>query len=288
MKNILVTGGYGQLATCIKDRIQDLIGFNFIFIDCDELDITNKEEVVSFYSQQKIDYCINCAAYTAVDKAETEPALAKNVNEIGVRNLAESCKEYDSVFIQISTDFVFDGQQSSPYREIDITNPLSVYGSTKLKGEEAAKSSLKKHFIIRTSWLYSEHGNNFLKTMLRLGNEKDEIGVVWDQIGTPTYAGDLASLVIKLITKENKSYGIYHYSNEGIASWYDFAKAIFEESKTEIKLRPILTEAYPTSAKRPCFSVMDKSKIKTTFNIEIPYWKDSLRNALTLLKNGKN
>lgn len=285
MKNILVTGGKGQLALCIKDIENSLGDFNFIYVDYDELDITEKEEVHSFFEKQKIAYCINCAAYTAVDKAESDFETAKKVNELGVKYLAESCKEHNTVLIQISTDFVFDGKQSTFYKENDVTQPLGVYGLTKLNGEIAAANSLGEHFIIRTSWLYSEHGNNFLKTMLRLGREKDELGIVSDQIGTPTYAGDLAEIILKLIADRNNSYGIYHYSNEGVASWYDFAKAIFDESNTTVNILPINTKAYPTPAERPSFSVMDKSKIKTTLDIKIPHWNDSLRKCLTIINN---
>ncbi|WP_299212976.1 dTDP-4-dehydrorhamnose reductase [uncultured Aquimarina sp.] len=281
MKNILVTGGKGQLALCIKDVEKNLPDFNFIYADYDELDITKEEEVKFFLEKEKIEYCINCAAYTAVDNAESEGETAKEVNETGARFLAESCEKYNAVFIQISTDFVFDGKQSFPYTETDKTTPLSVYGVTKLYGENVTISSVQKHFIIRTSWLYSEYGNNFLKTMLRLGEEREELSIVCDQIGTPTYAGDLAKIISKIIIEDSSSYGTYHYSNEGVASWYDFAKAIFEESDIKIKVLPIKTEAYPTPAKRPSYSVMDKTKIKETFKIEIPYWRDSLRKALS-------
>ncbi len=283
MKNILVMGGKGQLASCIKDVEKNLTGFNFIYVDYDELDITKEEQITAFFDREEIKYCINCAAYTAVDKAESEPEFARNVNEKGARFLAKSCEEYNAVFIQISTDFVFDGKQSFPYTETDKTTPLSIYGVTKLDGEKATISSVQKHFIIRTSWLYSEYGNNFLKTMLRLGEEREELSVVCDQIGTPTYAGNLAEIILKIIAENSDSYGVYHYSNEGVASWYDFAKAIFEESETKIKLLPIKTEEFLTPAKRPSYSVMDKSKIKETFNLEIPYWRDSLRSVLKIL-----
>jgi len=286
MKNILVTGGKGQLASCIKDLENILEGFNFIYVDYDELDITKEEEVQAFFKNNKIAYCINCAAYTAVDKAESEPEAARNINDIGVRYLAKACKEYNAVLIQISTDFVFDGQSSKPYTEDDQTNPIGVYGLTKLNGEKSS-SLTDQYFIIRTSWLYSEHGNNFLKTMLRLGREREELSVVCDQIGTPTYAGDLAEIILKIIQDNNSSYGVYQYSNEGVASWYDFAKAIFEESDIKIRVLPIPTAQYPTPAKRPNFSVMDKSKVKEIFDIEIPYWRDSLVKCLNII-HGEN
>lgn len=282
MKTILVTGGNGQLASCIKDIAPALPGFEFIYVDVEELDITNSREVYDFFKSRNIRCCVNCAAYTAVDKAETEIEIAKDVNELGAQNLVEACNKFNAVLIQISTDFVFDGKQAKLYVEEDIAQPLSIYGSTKLDGERAV-SKLKQHFIIRTSWLYSEYGINFLKTMLRLGKEKEELSVVCDQIGTPTYARDLAKVIVKIISEEFNRYGIYHYSNEGTASWYDFAKAIFDESNTEVKLLPIKSESYPTPAKRPNFSVMDKSKIKNALQIEIPYWRDSLKECLIKL-----
>ena len=261
MKNVLVTGGDGQLALCIKDAGSQYSDLNFVFANADKLDITNQIEVSDYFKKHTVDYCINCAAYTAVDKAESEPELAKQVNEVGVKNLVESCEKHNVVFIHVSTDFVFDGSKSKPYTELDAPNPLGVYGETKLQSEkEAAKHS--KHFIIRTSWLYSEYGNNFLKTMLRLGKERDELGVVYDQIGTPTYARDLAEVILKIISSNSDKYGIYHYSNEGVASWYDFAKAIFDEAEISISLNPIKTDQYPTPAERPNYSVMDKIKIK--------------------------
>ena len=280
MMNILVTGGNGQLASCIKNSEQDLSDFNFEYIDLEELDITDRGAVLDFFENKGFDWCINCAAYTAVDKAESEQELAKTVNVDGAGYLAEATKKASAGFIQISTDFVFDGNQGSLYSEDDETAPISVYGSTKLYGELAVANTIPEHFIIRTSWLYSEYGNNFLKTMLRLGAERDILNVVSDQIGTPTYAGDLAELIIKIIRRNSEEFGTYHYSNEGVASWYDFAKAIMEESRTVCEVLPIRTEAYPTPAQRPAFSVMDKSKIKTTFNMEIPYWRDSLKKCL--------
>lgn len=280
MKNILVTGGEGQLAMCLKDVAPTLEDFHFIYVDVDRLDITKASEVNKFFLDHDISYCINCAAYTAVDQAETNREVAHKVNVIGVENLAIACKLNGTTLIHISTDFVFDGRQTTLYTEEAQPNPLSVYGSTKLEGELAIAEVLKEHVIVRTSWLYSEHGSNFLKTMLRLGKERDSLGVVTDQIGTPTYAGDLAQVILQFIKARQPAYGIYHYSNEGIASWYDFAKAIFEEGGLEVSLSPIKTEAYPTPAERPKFSVMDKTKIKTTLGISIPYWRDSLRTGL--------
>ena len=208
--------------------------------------------------------------------------LSKSVNVDGPGNLARACKKNHSVLIQISTDFVFDGQQTSPYSEKDRPNPLGVYGETKWEGEQVITSTLKKYFTIRTAWLYSEHGHNFMKTMLRLASERKELGVVCDQVGTPTYARDLADVVLKIIRENQSAYGTYHYSNEGVASWYDFTQAIFEIEGLSCKLMPIKTQEFPTPAKRPAFSVMDKSKIKELLDLEIPHWKESLKRCLDI------
>ncbi|MFI0429723.1 dTDP-4-dehydrorhamnose reductase [Mariniflexile sp. HMF6888] len=280
--NVLVTGGNGQLASCIKDIQHNYPALNFIYTDYKELDVSNLNQMQSFFSNLgEIDYCINCAAYTAVDKAENEVEMAYKVNVEGPRNLATICAKNNIVLIHISTDFVFDGQKATPYTETDHPNPISVYGDTKLKGEIEIQKTLKKYFIIRTSWLYSEHGYNFMKTMLRLAKERDEISVVYDQIGTPTYAGDLAGIILEIIAFDKDNYGIYHYSNEGIVSWFDFAKAIFEESKLSTKVWPIKTESYPTPAKRPKYSALDKTKIKDFLKKDIVFWRDSLNKVLT-------
>jgi dTDP-4-dehydrorhamnose reductase len=284
MINVLVTGSNGQLASCIKDRAKQHKGLHFIYTDYQELDICNLNDVEGFFkTKPKIDYCINCAAYTAVDKAETDVEKAFEINAQGPKNLATICNEQDTILIHVSTDFVFDGDKTEPYTETDIPKPISVYGASKLQGEVEIQKTLKKHFIIRTSWLYSEHGANFMKTMLRLAETRDEISVVSDQIGTPTYAGDLADVILKIINSKNTNFGLYHYSNEGVASWYDFAKAIFEGSNLKIKTSPIKTEGYPTPAKRPVYSVMDKTKIKKTLNIEISSWKDTINNNSNFL-----
>lgn len=285
MRNVLVTGGKGQLASCIKNIVKGWQGYHFKFVDLDELDITEPAEVNKFFAAESISFCVNCAAYTAVDKAETESELAVSVNKLGAQNLAEACNKFGAGLLQVSTDFVFDGGQPSLYTEEDVPNPLGIYGITKFQGEKAIENTLNEHFIIRTSWLYSEYGHNFLKTMLQLGKEREELNVVCDQIGTPTYAADLAKIILKIITEDFKDFGTYHYSNEGVASWYDFAKAIFEESNIKVKVLPIKSEAYPTPAKRPAFSVMDKSKIKKALNIEIPYWRDSLKSCITNVKH---
>ena len=281
MMNVLVTGSNGQLASCIKDLAKQYDGLNFIYTDYKELDICDLNQVNTFFkSNKKIDYCINCAAYTAVDKAESDVEKAFEINANGAKNLAIACREFDAILIQISTDFVFDGEKKEPYTETDVAKPISVYGASKLQGEIEIKQTLETYFILRTSWLYSEHGTNFMKTMLRLAETRDEISVVSDQIGTPTYAGDLADVILKIISSKNTNFGLYHYSNEGVASWCEFAKAIFEASNIEIKLNAIKTEAYPTPAKRPFFSVMDKEKIKSVLEIVTLNWQDGLFRAL--------
>ncbi|WP_299318391.1 dTDP-4-dehydrorhamnose reductase [uncultured Maribacter sp.] len=285
MKNILVTGGNGQLATCLKEVSEEQGDLNFLFVSSKQLDITDYNAVNDFFKKNDISYCINCAAYTAVDKAETDIEAATKVNVVGARNLSKVCSLFNTILIHISTDFVFDGEKTSLYSEEDKETPICVYGQTKLKGEIAIAESWEKHIIIRTSWLYSEYGNNFLKTMLRLGAERDSLGVVADQIGTPTYAVDLVEVIIAVINMKEPEFGVFHYSNEGVASWYDFAEAIFDISKTKVELSPIRTEAYPTPAKRPTFSVMDKSKIKLSLGIKIPYWRESLRECILTIKS---
>ncbi|MBB6461519.1 dTDP-4-dehydrorhamnose reductase [Flammeovirga kamogawensis] len=281
-KEILVTGARGQLGSELN-YLTNTIEAKFTFVDLDELDITNQQAINIFFRERNFTHCINCAAYTAVDKAETDRDIAYKVNVLGVKNLAEVCKENNIVLFHVSTDFVFDGNQITPYSEEIIPSPISVYGETKLEGENEVIKTMTNYFIIRTAWLYSSFGNNFVKTMLRLANEKDELGVIVDQIGTPTYARDLAKAILLIIDQESAAYGVYHYSNEGVASWYDFAQAIFILSKTNIKVNPLHTSAYPTPAKRPKMSVMDKSKFTTSFNITIPYWQSSLIDCLKVL-----
>ena len=281
MIKVLVTGANGQLATCIKDIKSFYPNLNLIYTDYLELDICDWKRVNSFFNEHSpIHYCINCAAYTNVDNAENEGQNAFNINTNGARNLAQVCKSNNSDLIHISTDFVFDGKSIKAYTEEDLTNPISIYGKTKLKGEQEIIELLENHFILRTSWLYSEHGSNFMKTMLKLSNERDNLNVVNDQIGTPTYAKDLAEVILEIISTNNKFYGTYNYSNEGETSWYDFAKAIFELSNIEMDLKPIKTIEYLTSAKRPKFSVLDKTKIKQILGIEIPHWKVSLKKVI--------
>lgn len=285
MITILVTGANGQLGQCLRELSPKVPESKFIFVSSKELDVTKKEDVTSFFSKTNFDYCVNCAAYTAVDKAESDEDSAQKVNVLGPKYLAEACLESNTKLIHISTDFVFDGASNTPYSEEDETKPLSVYGKTKLEGEIVISSILKECFILRTSWLYSEYGANFMKTMLRLSKKQSELGIIYDQIGSPTYAKDLAKVVIHIIITNSNEFGLYHYSNEGVASWYDFSKAIFEITNTKIVTNAIPTSAYPTPAKRPSFSVMDKTKLKNNFGIEIPYWRDSLKVAISNIRN---
>ncbi len=284
---ILVTGANGQLGSELR-LLAPSSDMEFIFTDIGELDLTDTGAVHDFFNSHKIDFCINCAAYTAVDKAEDDKEMAEAINVGTVRNLARACSLHGSTLVHISTDFVFDGKAWVPYTEEDLPNPVSVYGQTKLYGEQAALGENPQTIIIRTSWLYSTFGNNFVKTMLRLGKERNKLSVISDQIGTPTYAADLALAIMHIINelpeKENhEKRGIFHYSDEGVASWYDFAKAIFDIESIEIDLKPIDTADYPTPAKRPHYSVMNKSKIKNTFGLAIPYWRDSLKKCLKLM-----
>lgn len=285
MKNVLVTGANGQLGKCLEELSIQHPSINFIFKNSQGLDITNKDDVRLMFGNTDFDYCINCAAYTAVDKAEEDKDKARDVNVNGVINIAESCKENNTTLIHISTDFVFDGKGIKPYIETEETTPLSVYGKTKLEGEHKIKEVLNKYFIIRTSWLYSEYSTNFMKTMLRLGKERTELSVVGDQIGTPTYAKDLADIILRIVSTDEKNYGIYHYSNNGVISWFDFAKQIFEYSGYNTKLNKIPSIEYPTPAERPKYSVLSKEKIVRDLKIIVPNWKQSLKKALDNIKD---
>lgn len=278
MKRVLVIGSNGQLGQSFKS-IAPKYAIDFVFSDRTTLDITNSKQIETYFEDSKFDFCINCSAYTAVDKAETEQDIANQINVLAVLNLSNACKKHNITLIHVSTDFVFDGESNTPYTETDKTNPVSVYGQTKLDGEKEIIKTLDNYYIIRTSWLYSEFGNNFMKSMLKLSKIKNELGIVGDQIGTPTYAVDLAEAIIKII-ESTPNYGLYHYSNLGVASWFDFAKTIFEYSKIDLKTNSILTSQYPTPAKRPKYSVLDKAKIQNNFKIEIPYWRESLKNCL--------
>lgn len=281
MKKVVVTGANGQLSNCLEDVFLNEHQIDSVFLSIDDLDITDHEAVLKYFQNNKFDFIINCAAYTAVDKAEEEYDLAYKVNVTGTKNLSEICKNQNITLIHISTDYVFNGCSSKPYTEIDQPKPISVYGKTKLESEEILIKKLSKYYILRTSWLYSEYGHNFFNTMLKLGNEKKELKIIYDQIGTPTYAKDLAEVINVIIKKKHKlEFGIYHFSNEGVASWYDFAIAIFKQAKLKTKVLPIKTEQYPTPAKRPYYSILSKEKIKNYLDIEISYWKESLNKCI--------
>ena len=285
---VLVTGKNGQLGKSIykvvnRDSNHNAQDNEFIFVGREELDLSSQDSIDNYFDNNYFDIIINCAAYTAVDKAEEEQELANQINHLAVKQLAKIAKAQQAKLIHISTDYVFDGESDKPYTETDATNPINIYGKTKLAGEQAIQETMPNSaIIIRTSWTYSEYGNNFVKTMLRLGKEKNEISVVSDQMGSPTYAADLAKVILKI--KDNKEYKnkrqsteVYHYSNEGEISWYVFAKEIFKIAKTNCKVIPIMTEQYPTPARRPKNSLLDNNKMMQFFNINVSFWKDSLK-----------
>jgi dTDP-4-dehydrorhamnose reductase len=287
---VLITGSNGQLGSEIKKLATNYSKLDFIFKDLPELDICNFEALQAFIMDNNINAVINCAAYTAVDKAEEDAEIAEKVNSKGVINIVNALHTVNGKLIHISTDYVFDGDHFLPYKETDPVSPVGVYGETKRAGELAVINSDIDSIVIRTSWLYSSYGNNFVKTMLRLGKEKESLGVIFDQVGTPTYARDLAKTCLEILTgvnalKISKNGNLYHYSNEGVASWYDFAISIMELGGVNCKVKPIQTRDYLTLAKRPQYSVLNKSKIKTDFKIEIPYWRDSLKDCIEKIKN---
>ena len=291
LENILITGSNGQLGQELQSLVEKqehkLSGANFYFTDRDSLDITNKDALEKFIGTNAIDTIINCAAYTAVDKAEEDQKTANNINHLAVKHMAEIAKLKDMQLIHISTDYVFNGTNYQPYKEEDQVNPQGVYGKTKLDGENVmiAINPLNS-IIIRTSWVYSTFGNNFVKTMLRLGKERDELGIIFDQVGTPTYAKDLAKAISTILPQvKNQTVEIYHYSNEGVCSWYDFAKAIFELNDIPCDVQPIETKDYPIPAKRPHYSLLNKNKIKTDYQLKIPYWRDSLKLCINILNS---
>lgn len=283
---VLVTGSNGQLGSELKS-LSKMYNYKFFFSTKENLDITNVKALKQFVLDNQVNTIINCAAYTAVDRAEDNDQLelADAINHLAVGNMAQLSKELNITLVHISTDYVFNGESFKPYSEHDSTQPKTVYGQTKLNGEKALiKVNPGNSIIIRTSWVYSSYGSSFVKTMLRLGKEKDSLGVIYDQVGTPTYAQDLARVILDILPKlSNDKVEIYHYSNEGVLSWYDFAKVIMDTASLDCKVNPIETFEYPTPAKRPHYSVLSKRKIKSTFNIDIPYWKDSLNDCLALL-----
>jgi len=287
---ILVTGSSGQLGLSIKTIAADFTDYNFFFANRHEIDLSNSASIADFFEHQTFDIIINCAAHTAVDKAESETELANQINHHAVQQLANIAKQENIKLIHISTDYVFNGRQYRPYLETDSVDPQSVYGQVKLNGEQAIHNTLKKNaIIIRTGWVYSEYGNNFVKTMLKLGNERDSLNVIFDQIGTPTYAKDLAQAIMNIVQskafhQKDFTTNMVHFSNEGACSWYDFAKAIFEIANIQCHVNAIETKDYPAPAKRPPYSVLNKAKIKKTYHLAIPYWRDSLRQCLNALK----
>ncbi|WP_439183229.1 dTDP-4-dehydrorhamnose reductase [Carboxylicivirga taeanensis] len=290
MKNILVIGSEGQLGHEIKNRSNSLQQARFSFTTFETLDVTNFDLLKNTIAKQPYDYIINCTAYTAVDKAESEAELARKINTEAIRVIGETAAQTQAKVIHVSTDYVFDGTNYRPYIEEDKTAPNTVYGQTKLEGEQLLLQSHSKSIILRTSWLYSSHGNNFVKTMIRLGKERDALNVIYDQVGSPTYAGDLAQAILHIIASDlsgSQAFqpGIYHYSNEGVASWYDFTLAIHQAMGISCQIHPIESKDYPTPAPRPHYSVLNKAKIKKIYQLQIPYWKDSLTKCLAELKS---
>ncbi|UOQ54983.1 dTDP-4-dehydrorhamnose reductase [Hymenobacter cellulosivorans] len=283
MGSVLVFGASGQLGQCLAHVARERSMTELVFLPEAQANILDPAGLQAIFAEHRPAYAINCAAYTAVDKAEDEVDIARKVNRDGVANLSKLCAEHGTTLIHISTDFVFAGTGNQPLVETDETAPISVYGLTKLEGEQVIPEFTDRYFVLRTSWLYSEYAGNFVKTMLKLGRERDELRVIWDQLGTPTYAIDLAGCILSIIADGNQQFGTYHYSNEGVTSWYDFATTIFELSKTAVKTTPIRTAEYPTKATRPAYSVMDKTKAKTQLGVAIPHWQESLRVCISRL-----
>lgn len=285
--NILITGANGQLGNEMRLLSKESNKDSYFFTDVAELDITSLLDIRAFVKQKNIDVIVNCAAYTNVDKAEDDVELCDLINNKAVENLAIVAKEYDCTLIHVSTDYIFSGKGNLPCTEEQATSPLGVYGKTKLAGEDAIRRIGCKYLIFRTAWLYSEFGNNFVKTMIRLTTEKDSLKVVFDQVGSPTYAGDLGKLIFSLIEKRQyeQHQGIYHFSNEGVCSWYDFAKEISFIAGTDCDIQPCHSDEFPSKVTRPAFSVLDKTKVKRDFQFEVPYWKVSLTKCINKLKN---
>jgi dTDP-4-dehydrorhamnose reductase len=288
MKKILVTGASGQLGQCLKQQLYNAGDISCYFASKEDLDITDNEAVQDFFSEYNFDYCINTAAYTNVEKAESEQKMAFLVNAEGAYNLAKVCKKHNVVLLHLSTDYVFDGTKKTPYLEEDPTNPLNVYGASKLKGEQYIITSCSKHFIIRTSWLYSQHGNNFLNSMLQFANQKKVLTITTQQKGTPTNANDVAQVLVSIIKTGNARYGIYHFSNQGEATWYDFATAIFKATGEIDTVNLAKTKHYPTFAKRPNYSVLNCNKVQVTFNNKCSHWEDSLKDLIQKTNGAKS
>ncbi|MDR0811731.1 MAG: dTDP-4-dehydrorhamnose reductase [Paludibacter sp.] len=284
MQKILITGSNGQLGNEMRVISAQYADYQYFFTDVAELDITDKAAIEKIVAENKIDFIVNCAAYTAVDKAESDLDFCYKLNRDAVKNLGEAAAKYGARIIHVSTDYVFDGTNHLPYTEEDTVCPLGVYGKSKFAGEEVLRAACDDVIIIRTAWLYSSFGNNFVKTMLRLGKERDTLNVVFDQIGSPTYAADLAQAIMSIIISNNWQSGVYHFSNEGVCSWYDFTKAIHRLAKIQCHVSPIESRDYPAPTRRPNFSVLNKAKIKTIYKIEIPHWEESLGKCLEILE----
>jgi len=284
---ILITGANGQLGNELKLLGKKFPDYQLVFTDIDELDITDMQAVSAYFDKMQPDVVVNCAGYTAVDKAEQEPDLALKINALAVRNLSNACGEFNALFIHISTDYIFNGKSCRPYVETDTPAPASSYGKSKYAGETQMQSSCRNGIILRTSWLYSATGNNFVKTILKYGKERGNLNVVYDQVGCPTYAKDLAAAILEILPelKDHEGVEIFHYANEGVASWFDFAKAIVEFSGIKCLIHPIETRDYPLPAIRPFYSVLNKGKFKSRFGLEIPYWKDSLEECIKRLNS---
>lgn len=282
MKKIVITGANGQLGQCLQDVASSMEEFHLLCEDKEILDITNKAALEAYFEREKPQYCINAAAYTNVEKAESEKDKAFLVNADGAKNIAEVCKEYDVPLWHISTDYVFDGSKNKPYAESDEVHPLNIYGASKLQGEEFVKSTWNQHYIIRTSWLYSQYGHNFYNSMLRLAKERDELTITTEQLGTPTNANDLAHAILEMLSDGKAMYGVYHFSNKGAATWFDFAQAIIELHGLEDEVKVGKTDYYPTFAKRPKYSVLDTSKISKYLRQPIPEWRQSLQELVNV------
>jgi len=284
MTKILVTGANGQLGRCIKDVVSDYPKFNVVFTSRTDLDIENQEEISDFFRNHTFDYCINAAAYTNVEKAESEPEAALKANAIAVKYLSEACRDSGTTLIHISTDYVFDGKLNRPYIETDATNPINVYGASKLKGEQYIEDICSKYFIFRTSWLYSQYGHNFLNTILKYAKEGKPLTITTEQVGAPTNANDLAKVIMEVIQSNSEAYGLYHFSNEGEATWYDFAEAILKYSDQLEKTNLAKTDHYRTFAARPRYSVLDKSNISKKINLSLDSWQESLKEIINRYK----
>lgn len=285
MQTILVTGSNGQLGSEMQQAAKRFPNFKYIYTDVAELDICDKNTLNNFVKENAVTVIVNCAAYTAVDKAEDDVELCYKINRDAVKNIAEVAKENNVKVVHVSTDYVFDGTNYIPYSEDMPVCPSSVYGKSKLEGEQVLLESCDEAVIIRTSWLYSSFGNNFVKTMMKLGTERDALNVIFDQVGTPTYAADLADSILNIISHENFVAGIYHFSDEGVCSWYDFTKTIHRIANITCKVQPIETKDYPVRTPRPHYSVLNKAKIKSTYGIAIPHWEESLEKCISILQN---